>query len=276
MRQRILFDTKFMQKRTSKMSQHLKRTSRLWVLGSALLIVATGLSAQVLERSIETENRISRQAAQAQEQINQIDEETQRLVDQYRRVISETESLRLYNDQYQAIVNNQEEEKASINEQLDGLESTNREVVPLMIEMAERLGQLVRADLPFRLEERVRRADNLVDLLDQSDITTAEKYRLIIEAYQGEIEYGRTTEAYRGALPDGQQVEFLRIGRTLLYWQSLDGNDTGWWNPNERRFERLGDEYRLPVSDGLAIAKNQVAPDLIRLPVPAPVQGETE
>jgi hypothetical protein len=244
--------------------------------GTLLLMVATSLSAQVLERSIETENRISRQAAQAQEQINQIDEETQQLVDEYRRVIAESESLRLYNDQMQAIVNNQEEEKASINEQLDGLEQTNRDVVPLMIEMAERLGQLVRADLPFRLDERTRRADNLVDLLDQSDITTAEKYRLIIEAYQGEIEYGRTTEAYRGALPDGQQVEFLRIGRTLLYWQSLDGNDTGWWNPNERRFERLSDEYRLPVSDGLAIAKNQVAPDLIRLPVPAPVQGETE
>lgn len=258
------------------MSQLLKRKSRLWVLGSALLLATTSLSAQVLERSIETENRISRQAAQAQDQINQIDEETQQLIDQYRRVISEAESLRQYNDQMQAIVNNQEEEKASINEQLDGLESTNREVVPLMIEMAERFGQLVRADLPFRLAERTRRADNLVNLLDQSDITTAEKYRLIIEAYQGEIEYGRTTEAYRGALPDGQQVEFLRIGRTLLYWQSLDGNDTGWWNPNERRFERLGDQYRLPVSDGLAIAKNQVAPDLIRLPVPAPVQGETE
>jgi len=258
------------------MSQHLKRTTRLWVLGTLLLIVATGLSAQVLERSIETENRISRQAAEAQEQINQIDEETQQLIDEYRRVIAESESLRLYNDQMQAIVNNQEEEKASINEQLDGLEETNRDVVPLMIEMAERLGQLVRADLPFRLDERTGRADNLVDLLDQSDITNAEKYRLIIEAYQGEIEYGRTTEAYRGALPDGQQVEFLRIGRTLLYWQSLDGNDTGWWNPNERRFERLSDEYRLPVSDGLAIAKNQVAPDLIRLPVPAPVQGEIE
>ena len=252
------------------MSQHSSFLTRLLVLVTGSVLVATVAQAQVLDRSIETENRITREAAQAQEQINQVDEETQQLVDEYRRVLSETESLRIYNRQMQAIVDNQEREIRSINEQLDGLEATNRDVVPLMIEMAERLGQLVRADLPFRLDERMRRADNMVQLLNRSDITTSEKYRLILEAYQGEMEYGRTMEAYRGALPDGQQVEFLRVGRALLYYQSLDGRLTGWWNPNSRQFERLHDRYRLPVSDGISIARNQVAPDLIRLPVPAP------
>lgn len=252
------------------MSQHSISISRLLVLGSGLILGISVTHAQVLDRSIDAENRITRQAAQAQEQINQVDEETQQLIDEYRRVISETDSLRAYNEQMQRIVDNQIEEIASINEQLDGLEATNRNVVPLMIEMAETLGQLVRADLPFRLTERIDRADNIIGLLDRSDITNSEKYRLILEAYQAELEYGRTMEGYRGALPDGQQVEFLRVGRTLLFWQSLDGNDTGWWNPNSRQFEQLSDSYRLPVSDGLAIAKNQVAPDLIRLPVPAP------
>jgi len=252
------------------MSLHSNPFSRLLVLASGLLLGAFAVNAQVLDRSIDTENRITRQAAQAQQQINQVDEETQQLIDEYRRVISETESLRQYNEQMQRVVDNQVQEIESINEQLDGLEQTNRDVVPLMIEMAETFGQLVRADLPFRLDERVSRAENIVDLLDRSDITNSEKYRLIIEAYQAELEYGRTMEAYRGALPDGQQVEFLRVGRTLLFWQSLDGRTTGWWNPNSRQFEQLEDRYRLPVSDGLAIARNQVAPDLVRLPVPAP------
>ncbi|NBB93559.1 MAG: DUF3450 family protein [Gammaproteobacteria bacterium] len=252
------------------MPQHSTHFSRLLVLGSGLLLGATAVHAQVLDRSIETENRITQQAADAQEQINQVDEQTQQLVDEYRRVLAETESLRQYNEQMQAVVNNQEEEIASINNQLEGLEQTNRDVVPLMIEMANTLEELVQADLPFRLEERMERAENIVDLLDRSDITNSEKYRLIIEAYQGELEYGRTMEAYRSALPDGQQVEFLRVGRTLLFWQSLDGRTTGWWNPNSRQFEQLDDSYRLPVSDALAIARNQVAPDLVRLPVPAP------
>jgi hypothetical protein len=252
------------------MSQHSTPISRLLVLGSGLMLGAFAVHAQVLDRSIDTENRITRQAAQAQEQINQVDEQTQQLITEYRQVLAETESLRSYNEQMQRVVNNQEEEITSINEQLEGLEQTNRDVVPLMIEMAETLEQLVQADVPFRLQERLDRAETVVDTLDRSDITNSEKYRLIIEAYQAELEYGRTMEAYRGALPDGQQVEFLRVGRTLLFWQSLDGETTGWWNPNSRQFEQLDSGYQLPVSDGLAIARNQVAPDLIPLPVPAP------
>lgn len=252
------------------MSQHSTSISRLLVLGSGLMLGAFAVHAQVLDRSIDTENRITRQAAQAQEQINQVDEQTQQLVTEYRQVLAETESLRRYNEQMQAVVNNQEEEIVSINEQLEGLEQTNRDVVPLMIEMAETLDKLVQADVPFRLQERRDRAETVVDTLDRSDITNSEKFRLIIEAYQAELEYGRTMEAYRGALPDGQQVEFLRVGRTLLFWQSLDGRTTGWWNPNSRSFEQLADRYNRSVSDGLAIARNQVAPDLIPLPVPAP------
>ncbi|WP_376692685.1 DUF3450 domain-containing protein [Wenzhouxiangella sp. EGI_FJ10409] len=252
------------------MPQHSTPISRLLVLGSGLLLGAFAVNAQVLDRSIDVENQITRQAAQTQERINQLDEETQQLVDEYRQVLAETESLQRYNEQMQSVVDNQEDEIVSINDQLAGLEQTNRDVVPLMIDMAETLEQLVRADVPFRLQERVERAENVVDTLDRSDITNSEKFRLIIEAYQAELEYGRTMEAYRGALPDGQQVEFLRVGRTLVFWQSLDGNTTGWWNPNSRQFEQLDDSYGLPVSDGLAIARNQVAPDLIRLPVPAP------
>src|SRR5690625_7921165 len=127
----------------------------------------------------------------------------------------------------------------SNNKHLDGLEETNRDVVPLMIEMSDALLKLVQADMPFRQKERVDRAKNIIDSLDRSDITNSEKYRLIVEAYQVELEYGRTMEAYRGALPDGQQVAFLRIGRTMLFWQSLDVPITGWWNPNSRSFERL-------------------------------------
>ncbi|MEN1729151.1 MAG: DUF3450 domain-containing protein [Pseudomonadota bacterium] len=256
------------------MSQHSNSISRLWLLGAALVVSASSVHAQVLDRSIDTENRITREAAQAQQQINRVDEETQQLIDQYRQTIAEVQSLTIYNDQLQAIVTNQEAEIASINGQLAGLESTNRAVVPLMIDMANRLVQLVQADMPFRLEERTNRARGLVNRLDDSDVTTSEKYRLIVEAYQGEIEYGRTTEAYEGELPDATRVQFLRIGRTLLFWQSMDGETSGWWNPNTRQFEQLGAEYRLPIGDGLAIARNQVAPDLIRLPVPAPVAAE--
>lgn len=245
------------------------------VLGAGFsLLLAQAAVAQVLDRSIQTEEQIARDAAQVQAQIDEVADETESLVSEYRVILGEIDSMRVYNEMLQNTVNNQEEEIENINNQLVNLEQTNRDVVPLMVEMAETLPRLVRADVPFRVEERTERAESLINALDRADVTTSEKFRRILEAYQSEIELGRTTEGYRGQLPDGQRVDFLRIGRTLLFYQSLDGTETGWWNPNSRTFEQLGDRYRIPVSDGLAIAQNQVAPDLVRLPVPAPTEAE--
>jgi len=251
-----------------------KRSGARLALSAGLgLLLAQSAIAQVLDRSIQTEQQIARNAAQAQAQINQMAEQTDEIVAQYRSVLAEIESLEIYNEVLQATVNDQQREIGQINSQLENLEQTNRDVVPLMIEMAETLPKLVQADVPFRVDERMKRANELVDALDRSDVTTSEKFRRILEAYQSEIELGRTTEGYRGQLPDGQRVDFLRIGRTLLFYQSLDATRVGWWNPNTRQFEQLGDEYRLAISDGLDIAQNRVAPDLVRLPVPAPTEA---
>ncbi|PKL95579.1 MAG: hypothetical protein CVV18_04970 [Gammaproteobacteria bacterium HGW-Gammaproteobacteria-8] len=243
------------------------------LIAGAILLLVEPASAQVLDRSIETESQIARSAAQAQAQINQVADQTDNMIAEYRLLLNQIDSLRIYNDLLERTVNDQTREITNILSQLENLEQTNREVVPLLIEMAEILPRLIRADVPFRLEERLGNAQALINALDRADITTSEKYRRILEAYQIEIELGRTTEGYAAQLPDGRRVNFLRIGRTLLFYQTLDGTETGWWNPGTRQFEQLGDRYRLPVSDGLAIAQNQVAPDLVRLPVPAPTEA---
>jgi hypothetical protein len=97
-----------------------------------------------------------------------------------------------------------------------------------------------------------------------------------MEAYQSELEFGRTTEAYSDTLPaTGQTVDFLRVGRTLLIYQSSDNAVTGWFNPQTREFEQLDDDrFRLEVRNGLAIARNEKAPNLVMLPVPAPEAAE--
>ena len=110
------------------------------------------------------------------------------------------------------------------------------------------------------------------DMMDEAEVTASEKYRRVMEAYQSELEFGRTTEAYSATLPGTEQtVDFLRVGRTLLVYQTSDGVSTGWFNPRTRTFEELDDDrFRLEVKDGLAIARNEKAPDLVMLPVPAP------
>jgi len=247
--------------------------ARLGVL--AALLLAGAVHAQTLASTLQAEENINEQSAQSQTRVSRLARQTQDLLTEYRGVVREVESLRVYNDNLERIVNDQRAEIRSINGQLEGLEATNRGVVPLMLEMIDMLDRIVEADIPFRIEERRERVQRLRDMMDQAEVTASEKYRRVMEAYQGELEFGRTTESYSAKLPGtGQTVDFLRVGRTLLVYQTSDNARTGWYNPRTRQFEELDDDrYRLEIRSGLAIARNEKAPDLVMLPVPGP---ETE
>jgi len=126
-------------------------------------------------------------------------------------------------------------------------------------------------DVPFLKEERARRIATLRETLDRADVSTAEKYRRILEAYTVEMEYGRTLEAYEGKLGEGEEtrtVNFLRIGRVALLYQTLDGDETGYWDVDKKDWVEDSD-YKRAVKDGLKIARKASAPDLLIAPVRA-------
>jgi hypothetical protein len=135
----------------------------------------------------------------------------------------------------------------------------------------------VRLDLPFLIDERTERTAELRALMSRADVTNAEKYRRIMEAYQIENEYGRTIEAYRSALEvDGREltVDFLRFGRVALVYQSIDQSMAGVWSQENRTWEPLDSSHRSAIRQGLRIARKQAAPELIRVPVPAALAVE--
>jgi hypothetical protein len=99
-----------------------------------------------------------------------------------------------------------------------------------------------------------------------------------MEAYQIENEYGRTIEAYRSTLArDGKEVtvNFLRVGRIALLYQTLNEAQAGAWNQESRSWEPLDESFRSAIRQGLRIARKQSAPDLIRLPLPEPKRGDS-
>ena len=253
------------------LNRFIRRTSGLALSAMALMLLLPGAHGQLLVSSVQTETGINKAASTSQKRVTSLAQQTSDLLAEYRQVVRETESLKIYNDNLERVVMDQRAEVVSINEQLNGLEETNRGVVPLMLEMIDTLDKIVENDMPFRLEERRARVVRLRDMMDQADVTASEKYRRVMEAYQGEMEFGRTTEAYADALPTtGQTVDFLRVGRTLLVYQSSDQVTTGWFNPSSRQYEELPKRYRLEVKEGLAIARNEKAPNLVVLPVPGP------
>ena len=111
----------------------------------------------------------------------------------------------------------------------------------------------------------------------RADVTHAEKFRRILEAYQIENEYGRTIETYQAELSHSdtpRTVQFLRVGRVVLVYQTLDGQESGVWNQSAHSFEILPTEYGRAITKGMRIARKQAPPDLLRLPLLTPAGGK--
>jgi len=247
---------------------------RLLSVSICAVVIGSPLALAV-DDSIETQKAINRDSASTQSRINELDDQAKQDFQQYRSAVKRLESLEIYNRQMERLVSSQNEEMDKIRSQIEEIDTIETGALPLMIEMTDTLAELVEADAPFLEQERQERVDNLRDLVDRADVTVGEKYRRILEAYQVELEYGRTIEAYRGDLvvdDQARRVDFLRIGRVGLYYQTLDGENSGRWNPSEDRWEKIQPSYLESVEEGLRIARDQAPPELLTLPINAPEQ----
>ncbi|MGH8167132.1 MAG: DUF3450 domain-containing protein [Woeseiaceae bacterium] len=225
-----------------------------------------------LNQTLQAQTEVDRAAAQAQEEIDSIRDRTLDAAGRYAQAMTEAESYEKYNEQLSAQVQQQGEEIQSIEQQLVDIETTNREVQPLMDKMVRALDQFVSLDVPFLIEERTGRVDNLKNIMARSDVTISEKYRLILEAYQIELEYGRTLESYEGVLDTGDNrrtVEFVRLGRISLMYRTLDGSETGYWDAAQKQWV-VDNSYAEAVEQAIRVANQDGAPELLTVPVPAP------
>lgn len=208
----------------------------------------------------------------AQDRIERLDDETQKLLSEYRRAVADAESYARYAEQLDVQIRSQQGEIDGMNRQLLEVEATQREVGPLMEKMLETLGEFVKLDVPFLVEERAKRVATLQEMMGRADVTFSEKYRRILEAYQVEMEYGRTIETYEGRLGEGdaaRTVNFLRVGRVSLLYQTLDGKETGYWDAAKQGWV-VDDHYAHGFKEGVAVARKTRAPELLLVPVPAP------
>ena len=208
--------------------------------------------------------------------VSNLSDETQDLLGQYRLVLQQIDRLVAYNDYVERLIVDQEAQITDIRKQLDQFALIERGIVPLMLDSIDTLDKFIDLDVPFLLEERKARVARLRTIMDLSDVTVSEKYRQIMDAYQIETTYGRDIEAYTGLLEiDGEsrQVDFLRIGRTSLTYQTPDQEETGFWNKQAGQWEKLPNKYQNYVTQGLRVARKQVTPNLLELPIEAPGEG---
>ena len=246
-------------------------------LAATLFAISGSVLAQSVDQVLAAEDRRLELAQQSQERINNTVEGTRALEDQYRAINKEIDGLKVYNRLMAAQVSGQEATLEDISLSMDQIDVINRQIFPLMERMIDGLEQSVSLDVPFLMEERAERIENLKDIMERSDVSVAEKFRKVMEAYQIENEYGTSSETYTQTLPvEGVEGErsynILRVGRVGLYFQSDDSKITGRWDNAQRKWI-LDDSARSEVRKGIRIAKQLIAPELIVIPVAAPSEA---
>jgi hypothetical protein len=190
----------------------------------------------------------------------------------YADILADADITARYNAQLEQQLRSQETKIASLEQQIVGLDATAVDVQPLLQRMYSDLSEFVKKDIPFLASERTSRLDRLAELMANTEATSSEKFRRLMEAYQIEMEFGRSTSAYKENMADGREAEFVRVGRVALLYRTTDGAESGYWDNQQKTWVPDPDSAG-KVLEALRIAKEEIAADLITVPLLAP-QGE--
>ena len=233
-------------------------------------------SQEIIDEALDIQVDSSNLSVKAQSDIEKLDEVSKKLYFEYKDTLNEYKSLKNYDDQLSKIIDSQLIEIKSINEQLDSLDDINIDILPLLKRMIDALRLFIEVDIPFLLDERVARVNNLDELILRSDVTTAEKYRKVFEAYQIESDFGKTIENYSSyIILDNQEiaVDYFRLGRLGLFYRTPDGDETGYWDSAQETWVHVGNDLDKDIKSALDISNRQAPPNFITLPL-KPITGD--
>ncbi|MHA7834377.1 MAG: DUF3450 domain-containing protein, partial [Algiphilus sp.] len=240
---------------------------------SVLCAVPASAGADSLQDVVrEGESWLSAQQA-SQERVDALAAQTEDAEAEYRRLLRQIEGLEAYNAQVRKQVKAQEVEIARTEDSIAKATEVDRQLLPLLISMVDAYADLVAVSIPYLPDERRERIAFLRDTVDRADVSAAEKFRQVLDAYLAELSYGNTIEAYTDTIrtEDGErEVNVLRLGRIGLFYQTADRAHTGRWNQEAGRWEPLGSEFRNGIYQAIRVANKLTAPSLLTVPLPAP------
>ena len=248
---------------------------RIAVSTAAIASIFLGASAASAQNAgvksiVEEVNAANLIAQTSQKTIDGVVDATDKLVTEFKGVLKTNAGLRAYNAQQRRVITKQEEEISKIKASIGQIDEIKRQITPLMLDMIADLDEFIDADVPFLLEERKKRVEDLRVTMDSPNVSDPERLRVVLEAYKAEAQYGRSLYAYEAALADGRSVNFVRLGRVGFYYQTKDSSETKAWNVAAGDWEALDAEFTAPVKQLIRQAQKRTQSDLLVLPIAAP------
>ena len=215
----------------------------------------------------------SKDGAASQSRIDDISEQTEKVVANYHQERKNVETLKKFNERLQRTIDAQEVAKGKLEQSIEDAALIERQIVPLMLSMIDGLEKFIAADLPFKLDERAARLDRIKGYLTNANISAAERFRQVLEAYAIESDYGQSVDTFIEELDFGgvkKTVNILQVGRTGLYYLTTDGTESGYWDPESRAWTGLDSSHNEGISHAIRMTLGKVTNDLMTLPIIAP------
>lgn len=242
-----------------------KRLLLVGVMAAAFTAPAYGQ----LDSALSTAKASTAASAASQERVEQLDDEAGNMAREYTAVLQQKDNIELFVAQQDIFLESQKAEIASLNRQLSTVETIKQGMVPMMLKMAVAIEDAVEDDVPFRLAERRARIDRLKATLADPNVSPAEQYRQVLNAFKIEVTYGQGLDSYEGAHPTkpGNVVNFLRFGRTSLVYMTKDESELARYNKATGKWEEIGTDHALNMRKAIRVAKGEAAPDVVYAPV---------
>lgn len=257
------------------MQHRVMQRLKMAAMATLCLVPLTSIStyAANVNTVMQAENERTKAAQASQARIDKTADQTNDALQVYKQEIKVIEDLTVYNKKLELQIAKQQERLDGIQKAITDVTVIQRQIMPLLIRMIDSLDNFVALDVPFQQAERKERVSFLRTNLDRTDLTIAEKFRQVLEAYKIENEYGRKIDHYTDTINiDGtdREVTLLQVGRIALLYQTTDGELSGAWDKEQGKFVPLSnDEYQDAVQRGIRIAKKQASIDILTVPVPA-------
>ncbi len=241
---------------------------RLMLASVAGLLMSAPASAQ-LESALRTATSSTSASAASQQRVERLDDEADQMVREYRAVLQQKDNIKLFVAQQDIFLQSQNAEIASLKRQLGTVEQIKQGMSPMMLKMAVAIEDSIEADMPFNLTERRARIDRMKNTLADPDVSPAEQYRQVLNAFKIEVSYGQGIDSYEGTHPTkpGNVVNFLRFGRVALVYMTKDESEIARYNLGTNSWDVLSGADGLGMRQAIRIAKGEAAPGIIFAPV---------
>lgn len=252
----------------------LKAKMKTGVIGVALIsLLPLSAWADQTDDIVRAGKARGQSAIASQKRIDKLSEDTEKVISKYHQQRKSVEVLKKFNDRLRRTLKAQEVAMLKLERSIEDASLIERQIVPLMLRMISGLDKFIEADIPFKLEERRGRVDRIRGYLTNANIAAAERFRQVLDAYATENNYGKTIDVYSEELDlagSKRTVNVLQVGRAGLYYQTIDGSESGYWDKNAKQWSTLDASHNEGIAQAIRISQGKAPKDLMTLPIVAP------